>query len=132
MYRDRRAVSLIIIGWSLTAAVWAGFDRQHGFAVDHLRLLVVGGFLLAGPGLAAVRLMRLTDRLLATVVATGTSLLTLVVAAQASLYTDAWSPPAVVGAIAVLTALLAAAGARRAPAPAAAGPADGEPAAGAP
>lgn len=111
MRPSRSLTSAMIIGWSLVTAIWAHSPGQQGLAVDPLRLLVVGGFLLIAPGWAAVRLLRLNDRLLAWSAATGVSLVTLILAAQLALYTGNWSPPTVVGAIAVLTALMAVAGA---------------------
>ena len=89
--------SAVVLSWSLTG--------HHGLAGTAVRTVVFGGFLLAGPGLAFVLLLRITDTLLAIVVSLGLSCALLVVAAQISLYSGQWSPFGVINTLTGLTLL---------------------------
>ena len=99
-----------LIMWAIVVAFWAEFPAQRGLAVDPVRLLVVGGFLVVGPGLALTGLLRLRDRLLSWVTAMAVSLAVLTLGAQAARYLARWSPVGVVRVIAMGTAGLALAG----------------------
>lgn len=86
----------VVTGWAVTVLLWTGLAPAEEPTVEPLRLLVVGGFLLAAPGLVLVWLLRLTDPLAATVVAGGASLVLLTSSAQVALYTGSWEPTGVV------------------------------------
>jgi hypothetical protein len=92
----------VLMIWSAVVLIWslAGHRGLEGTAV---RTVVFGSFLLAGPGLAFVLLVRISDTLLAIVVSVGLSGALLILAAQVSLYSGRWSPFGVVEAIAGLT-----------------------------
>lgn len=107
--RRTAGLGLGLVGWSAVVAFWAGVAGRHGLSVDLPRLVVVGGFLITGPGLALTALLGLRDRLLSWVVAMGTSVGVLALSAQAALYLGRWSPVGIVRAIALGTAVLASA-----------------------
>jgi hypothetical protein len=92
----------VLMIWSAVVLVWS-VTGHHGLEGTAVRTVVFGSFLLAGPGLAFVLLVRITDTLLAIVVSVGLSCALLVLAAQVSLYSGWWSPFGVVEAITGLT-----------------------------
>jgi hypothetical protein len=85
----------MVLSWSLAG--------HHGLEGTAVRTFLFASFLLAGPGLAFVLLLRIDDTLLGIVVSVGLSTALLVLAAQVSLYSGHWSPFGVIQAIAGLT-----------------------------
>jgi hypothetical protein len=104
--RLAQPATLLMI-WSAVVLAWtlAGHRGLEGSAV---RTVVFAGFLVAGPGLAFVLLLRITDTLLAIVVSAGLSCALLVLTAQVSLYSGHWSPFGVITLISSLTLVVSA------------------------
>lgn len=100
--RPARAAASLLALWAIVVLVWS-ISGHRGLEGTAARATVLGGITLIGPGLALVLLLRITDRLLAAVVAIGLSIAILILASQASLYSGRWSPFGVVNFVAALT-----------------------------
>jgi hypothetical protein len=109
--RDDRVLRVMLgvalLVWSVLAVAMMNLRADTGLHADPLRILVVGGYLLVGPGLAVALLLALRDRLLSAVVAVLFSFSALVLLAQASLYSGWWRPGAVIAVLVGLTAVFA-------------------------
>jgi uncharacterized membrane protein len=99
----------LVLTLSAAAAVTLELAHVHGIA----RIVVGFWFLFVCPGMALVRLLRLTDRLGELVVAVGASLALEMILATVALYAGVWSPLGLLVILATLAVVGAAAQVRQ-------------------